>query len=340
MYINDSSDGLRRFQNFQFTGSSRLLFTMDVQSLYTSIPHQDGLLVLRFFLGQRPEPSPPTTTLLHLVELVLILNNFSFNSSHFLQVRGVAMGTRMGPSYAFLVFGYVEHSLFQSCSGPHPQLFLRYIDDITGAASLSRSELAKFIDLASNFHPSLTFTWSISDSPLPFLNISVSISEDILATNIHHKPTDSHSYLDSTSSHPASCEDSIPFSQFLRLRCICSDEVNFNKGPSEMTTFFLNRGFPSTIVDRALNWVQPISLSLPSHSSDRVPLILTYHPTSIHIQQIIRCHFRQLQRDATTRHIFLSCPLSAFCRDCSLRDILVHTSFTPTPPQSSMAPSP
>eukprot|EP00061_Rhincodon_typus_P000870 g13041.t1 len=107
-----------------------------------------------------------------------------------------------------------------------------------------------------------------------------------------------------------------------------------------MSTFFLNRGLPSPIVDRALNQVRPISCtsaptpSLPSHNSDRVPLILTYHSTRIHIQKIIRRHFCHLQRDATTRHIFSSPPLSAFCRDCSLQDTLVHTSFTPnTSPQ-------
>eukprot|EP00061_Rhincodon_typus_P006616 g27441.t1 len=43
---------------------------------------------------------------------------------------GVAMGTRIGPSYACLFVGYVEHSLFQSYSSPNPQIFLRYINDI------------------------------------------------------------------------------------------------------------------------------------------------------------------------------------------------------------------
>eukprot|EP00061_Rhincodon_typus_P001140 g13846.t1 len=107
-----------------------------------------------------------------------------------------------------------------------------------------------------------------------------------------------------------------------------------------MSTFFLNRGFPSSVVDRDLNQVQPISRtsvftpSLPFRNSDKVPLIFTYHPTSIHVQKIIRRHFRYLQQDATTRHIFLSPPLSAFCRDHSLWDTLVHTSFTPnTSPQ-------
>eukprot|EP00061_Rhincodon_typus_P001062 g13607.t1 len=85
----------------------------------------------------------------------------------------------------------------------------------------------------------------------------------------------------------------IPFSQFLRLRRICSNDTNFEKRASEMSTFFLNRGFPSSVVDRVLNQVQPISYtsaltpSLPSYNSDRAPLILTYHPTSIHIQKII-----------------------------------------------------
>eukprot|EP00061_Rhincodon_typus_P005296 g24627.t1 len=148
---------------------------------------------------------------------------------------------------------YVEYSLFQSYSGPHPQLFLRYIDDIIGAAFLSCLELENFIQFASNFHPALTFTWSISDSSLSFLDISVCISGNRLASNIHYKPTASHCYLDYTSSHPTPCRDSIPFFQFLRLHRICSDEATFDKGASEMSTFFLKRGFPSSGVDRALN---------------------------------------------------------------------------------------
>eukprot|EP00061_Rhincodon_typus_P001700 g15502.t1 len=209
------------------------------------------------------------------------------------------MGTCMGPSYACLFMGYVEHSLFQSYSGPQPQLFLQYIAAIIGAASLSCPKLEKFIDFISSFHPAFIFTWSISDFSLIFLDISFSISGDRLTTNIQYKPTDSHSYLDYTSSQLASCKDSIPFSQFLHVCYICSHVANIDKGPSEMSTF-LNRGFPRTVVDSALNGSDP-SLTLPptpflpSRNSDRVPLVLT----SIHIQKIIRRHFCHLQRDAT-----------------------------------------
>eukprot|EP00061_Rhincodon_typus_P013051 g39179.t1 len=100
---------------------------MDIQSLYTCIPHAGDLKALCFFLSRRPDQSPFTDTLIRFTKLVLTLNNFSFNSSHFLQTNGVAMGTHMSPSYTCLFVGYVEQSLFRSYTGPIPHLFLRYI---------------------------------------------------------------------------------------------------------------------------------------------------------------------------------------------------------------------
>eukprot|EP00061_Rhincodon_typus_P000818 g12840.t1 len=93
-----------------------------------------------------------------LTKLVLTLKNFSFNSSHFLQTKGVAMGTRMAPSYACLFVGYVEQSLFCSYTGTIPHLFLRYVDNCIGAASCSYEELEQFIHFTNTFHPNLKFT--------------------------------------------------------------------------------------------------------------------------------------------------------------------------------------
>eukprot|EP00061_Rhincodon_typus_P002374 g17368.t1 len=147
---------------------------MDVQSLYTCIPHAAGLKALHFFLSCRPDQSPSTDTLIHLTELVLTLNNFSFNSSHFLQTEGVAMGTHMGPDYACFFIGYVEQILFHSYTGTIPHLFLRYIDDCISAALCSHEELEQFINFINTFH--LKFTWTISDTSVCFLDFSVSIS--------------------------------------------------------------------------------------------------------------------------------------------------------------------
>eukprot|EP00061_Rhincodon_typus_P010195 g34299.t1 len=101
---------------------------MDIQSLYTCIPHKEDFKDLHFFLLHRPNQSPSTDPLIRLAELVLTLNKFSFDSFHFLQTKEVAMGTRMSPSYPCLFVGFVEQSLFCDYTGTIPHLFLCFID--------------------------------------------------------------------------------------------------------------------------------------------------------------------------------------------------------------------
>ena len=70
-----------------------------VKSLYTVIPHHGGLKALKFFLDKRPDQESATSVLIRLAELVVTLNNFSFDGEHYRQINGVAMGT----NYANLV---------------------------------------------------------------------------------------------------------------------------------------------------------------------------------------------------------------------------------------------
>ena len=84
---------------------TRLIFTMDISSLDTVIPNSEGLLSLKYFFDQRTVEEPSSETLLRLAELVLTLNCFSFAGNYYKQINGVAMGTKMGPSYANLFVG-------------------------------------------------------------------------------------------------------------------------------------------------------------------------------------------------------------------------------------------
>ena len=112
-YVQDTSDAFRIFNNFLFTGEHRYLFTMDVKSLYTVILNADGLTALNIFLDLRPTQNPPTSTLLKLAELVLTINGFVFDNKYYVRVGGVAMGSKLEPSYACLFVGYQEHLIRQ-----------------------------------------------------------------------------------------------------------------------------------------------------------------------------------------------------------------------------------
>ena len=70
----------------------------------------------------------------------------------------------------------------------------------------------------------------------------------MLCTSVHYKPTDSHSYLLYSSSHPSHVKNSIPYSQFLRVRRLCSDDSDFSSKSEEMCQFFEKRGYPVSVV--------------------------------------------------------------------------------------------
>ena len=99
---------------------------MDITSLYTVIPNDEGLRALKHFFDQRTVKEPSSETLLRLAELVLTLNCFSFGGNYYKQTNGVAMDTKMGPSYANLFVGFIEHQFLSQYHGPKPELYGRY----------------------------------------------------------------------------------------------------------------------------------------------------------------------------------------------------------------------
>ena len=240
------------------------------------------------------------------------------------------MGTKMGPSYANLFVGYVEKQIFEQYTGPFPDFFGRYIDDCLGTASCSRVDLERFINYVNDYHPALKFTWEISEASVSFLDILVSINSNALGTSVSYRPTDSHSYLLFSSSHPNHTKQSIPYSQFLRLRRLCSDDKDFETKSSEMRSFFVQRGYPTHLLDTAVQRASSIPRSdtlkqrLESVSEDKIPLVLTFHPFNYKGSDIIRSNFHILKNDPETSSIFSYNPLISFRRNKNIRDSLVH----------------
>ena len=182
-YVKDSQHALQIFRDFNFLGEDKLIFTMDITSLYTVIPNDEGLLALKHFFDLLTVKESSSETLLRLADLVLTLNCFSFADSYFKQINGVAMGTKMGPSYANLFVGYIEHKIFNQYNGPKPELYRRYIDDCIGATTSSGEDLNQFITAVNSFHPALKYTWEISDTSLAFLDIKVSSANYMYTTD-------------------------------------------------------------------------------------------------------------------------------------------------------------
>ena len=218
LYIKDNNHALEIFRNLNFSGENKIIFTMEITYLYTVIPNNEGLQALKYSFNQRPIKKPSSETLPRPAELVLTLNCFLFGDNY----------------YANLFVGFIENKFFSNYHGPKPDLCKRNTDDCVGATSSSREELNLFINSVNSFHRALKYTWEISENTLAFLNMKLSINDNGLSTSVHYKPTDSHNYLLHSSSHPQHLKNAISFSQFLRLRRLCSDGTDFNKKCEEM----------------------------------------------------------------------------------------------------------
>ena len=163
----------------------------------------------------------------------------------------------------------------------------------------------------------LTFLFAFSIS---FLDINVSIHNNGLSTSVYYKPTDAHSYLLQSSSHPNHVKNSIPFSQFLRLRRLCSDELDFSNKSEVMLQFLKNRGYPDSVVKTAQERAQTTNQqSAPQTSqkeeNQRIPFTLNFHPLNLPVKNIILKNFKLLQNNNKTSRIFTLPPLISFKRN-------------------------
>ena len=183
-----------------------ILVSFDVTSLYTNIPHDLGIQAVTFWLEKFQAEIPirfPPDFIVSGLKLVLENNHFYFNDNFYLQIKGTAMGTKVAPTYATLVMGYLEEKLYTEL----PTLFdidftiyikenwKRYLDDCFIFWTKSEEELQTFHRAINNIHESIKFTIESSQTHLPFLDILVIKEGNKIKTDLYCKPTDTHQYL-------------------------------------------------------------------------------------------------------------------------------------------------
>ena len=131
-----------------------ILVTMDVRSLYTNIPNDEGNQAVRDKLNSSPSKIP-TRVITTFLFLILTLNNFIFNGINYLQTLGCAMGTKCAPSYANIFMGMFEERHIYPRILNKTRLFLRYIDDLFFIWKGTADELKKFLEEINEVHPTI-----------------------------------------------------------------------------------------------------------------------------------------------------------------------------------------
>ena len=119
---------------------------------------------------------------------------------------------------------------------------------------------------------------------MDFLDVTLTRVGDRLKTDLFTKKTDTHQFLEFTSCHPFHTKRSIPYSQTLRLRRICSDDVDFRKRVTELKGYLRARGYDMGMVEKQVNEAMKISRDQSLQEGEqnerdqRDVFVTTYHP--------------------------------------------------------------
>ena len=250
-YIKDTNHFLNRLSSLGKLPQGAILCTVDVVGLYPTIPHSEGLTSLRRVLELRDNKQISSETLVELAEIVLKNNIFQSDEKTFKQVRGTAIGTKFAPPYAILFMADLEEKIL-SASEKKPMIWWRYIDDIFFIWEHGEESLEIFLNKLNSFHPTIKFTAEYSKETINFLDVNIRLVGGQLMTDLFVKPTDTHQFLDPSSSHPYHCKKGIPYSQALRLYRICSDNESFDKRCNDWEGWLMERGYKGKMIRKQI----------------------------------------------------------------------------------------
>lgn len=138
-YIRDSIHLLDILQNYN-QEPTYLWLSLDVCSLYTSIPYDIRLEAVQHFLLQNPLINPRQAQfILEFTQFCLAHNYFQFENQYYLQIQCTAMGAHFAPSYANITMGLWEQRAIWH-NNPNTIYFGRYIDDIIWDGTQSQAD--------------------------------------------------------------------------------------------------------------------------------------------------------------------------------------------------------
>ena len=238
-----------RYKNF-------FLVTADIKSMYTNIPHDQGIdSVIRCIDNNRstmPTHTPHNRVIRMFLHFILKQNYFQFMDKFYLQVEGVAMGCKLAPALANIFMYDLEKDMLK----PYVDNLLawrRYIDDIFFIWIKTAKKLQEFMDYCNNIHPSIKFTFSHSKTEIDFMDVKViRDKKGKLNTTVYRKPSKRNTYLHRSSFHPAHIFSNIIYNQARRYRAINSTNNRFRFQQDQLKSHFLQRNYSHVFIKQQL----------------------------------------------------------------------------------------
>lgn len=231
-----------------------ILFSLDVVSLYPSIPIQESIEVILELCKTNKEIIKSFGIELHEVKkgLEIILNNnyIRFGDVIYRQKEGVAMGNRIAPVVAILFMNSIETSGITTAF-MKPLIFKRYIDDCFGIWKGNYESLDRFLSHMNTLHPKIKFTMETDQTTgwLDFLRFRLKSRNGSIERKVFRKSTAKPIFLHATSHHSEQTKKNVIINQFKSIDKICNTEPNYKECADEFKTILLENGYEETYIN-------------------------------------------------------------------------------------------
>ena len=274
-YVKDATDFVNFIERTTLPESA-FLVSLDVTSLYTNIPQEEGInTVFRAFENFYKDNMPiPTHSLRKIVRLILQENSFEFNDKNYFQIHGTAMGIKMDVAFANIFMASVETKII-SQSKTKPLEWKRYIDDIFSLWNADKEKIEDFIILANRHHLTIKFTAEISNKEVNFLDTTVYKGErfhnqGILDSRTHFKPTETFQYTRFSSCHPAGVRKGLIKAEALRLLRTNSLEKLVDENITKFKTRLRARDYSHNLIEKITSEVKFTERNLALQQKEKV----------------------------------------------------------------------
>lgn len=320
-YIKDTNHLIEILKPLHLPPNAKLV-SLDVSSLYTNIPHNEGVEAVKSFMKTH-KTEEESEMLGHLTEAVLTNNIFEFNNQFYLQISGTAMGSRMAPAYANIFMDNFEKTHLPNAP-IQPIFWKRYLDDILIIFTCDDVEIDKFVTWINGIHPTIKFTLESDPKGIPFLDTFLSINEGHIRIRPYTKPTDTKQYIDPTSCHPPHIIKSIPYSQALRIKRLCTNEEDLIREICNLYGYFKRRNYNDDLLQQSM--IRALNSTKPTVKRDTTPttLIITYNPRNPNYARTLNKIWNKHEKYLTG----ITKPIVCYKRPKNLRDLLVKALFT------------
>ena len=217
-YVKDSYSFIKDIKTIQINDDESMV-SFDVQSLFTSLPIEDCIEIVKRKLNDNEMPKQYAELLEHCLTSGYLL----WNDEFYQQIDGVAMGSPVSPVIADIFMEDFEQRALLTAPAK-PKIFKRYVDDTF--AILPKNKITEFLDHLNSIHDKIKFTMEVeSGNSLAFLDTKLIRKPDhTLGHTVYRKPTHTNRYLNGESHHHPSQLATVGKSLFQRARGICDQD--------------------------------------------------------------------------------------------------------------------